>query len=338
MHIKRSAHSRFYTKIANDVLRDSRMSYTARGIIAALLSLPDGQPIDIRTLAERTTDGRERVASAIRELERFGYLRRTVKRARGGRLYTEFVVFETPLDASTRAAQVAPDAGFPGSGGAEPGPHGDHPVEEREEETNHPAPPPGDTPADTTPASETGRRADTDLSQKTTASPAPAEPEPSPTTEHEEDADLDEATAASAALLARVARAEPKLSLGRCEALRLAPLVTEWRRRGATDLHLIGALATGLPRDGIHHPARFLDFRLTSKMPTAHTPAPTRPECETCRAPLTTAGVCRTCRQTEPAPTRASAEARQVRARGVALARAALRGLTPDCDLGIAGT
>ncbi|MBS2966067.1 helix-turn-helix domain-containing protein, partial [Actinocrinis puniceicyclus] len=125
MHTHRTARTRFFTTLGNEVLRDNRLSFCARGILGHLLSLPDGQRGDIRTLTERTPEGRERVASALRELERFGYLRRAVKRAPDGRLHTEVDVFDAPAGAS---AQAAPKAGNPGSGGPAHRPDGDHPV------------------------------------------------------------------------------------------------------------------------------------------------------------------------------------------------------------------
>jgi len=290
MRINRSARTRFFTTLGNEVLRDNRLSFCARGVLGYLLSLPDGQRGDIRTLAERAPEGRERVASALRELERFGYLKRVVKRNSEGRVYTEVDVFDTPDGPSP---QVTPKAGFPGSGGLAASPGGDHPVNEREEEPTHPA-----LPAD---GAESGR-----------------------------EGDGDEETEASAALLARVARVEPKLSLGRGEALRLAPLVTEWRRLGASDLHVVGALTAGLPSGGVYHPARFIETRLRSKMPAERSVAPSQLECDECRAPVVAAGLCRSCRETDLAGARAGTDFAQVRSRGAAMARAALRGLSVD--------
>lgn len=294
MRVNRSAHLRFFTTISNEVLRDSRLSFCARGVLSHLLSLLDGRRGDIRTLADQTPEGRERVASALRELERLGYLKREVKRAHAGRLFTDVEVFEAPHEAS---AQVAPTPGLPGSGSANVGPSGDHPVIQGVEEPTHPTP--------TVEDSEPGREGDVDDEQETKV---------------------------SAALLERVTRAEPQLSLGRRETLRLAPLVTEWRRRGASDLHVFGALTAGLPKGGVHHPERFLDTRLRTKMPAEPRIAPALPECDRCRAPVAGAGagLCQSCRETKPVARRVSADVAEVRARGVALARAALRGLAID--------
>lgn len=291
MRIHRSAHQRFFTTLGNAALRDSRLSFCARGILAHLLSQPDGKRDDIRTLTERTPEGRERVASAMRELERFGYLRRTKRRTSEGQIYTEVEVFEAPDGPSS---QAAPNAGFPDSGRLAAGPDGDHPVNERGEEPTLPVSPDQD-----------------EASGREVAG--------------------NEETQASTDLLARIARTEPKLSLGQLEALRLAPLVTEWRRRGASELHVIGSLTAGLPRNGIHHPARFIESRLVAKMPAERCTAPARLECDVCRAPVPVSGLCRSCQTLEPCNTRTRTKAdfTQVRARGAALARAALRGGLP---------
>lgn len=214
MRLHRTARTRFFTTLGNEVLRDNRLSFCARGILGHLLSYPDGQRADIRTLTDRTPEGRERVAAALRELERFGYLRRTIKRTPDGRVYTDVDVFDT---ASGASSPVTPDAGFPGSGGPATGSGGDHPVNQRGEKPSLPAP------AD---ESWAGR----------------------------EDDDADQEIAASAALLARVARIEPKLILGRQEALQLAPLVARWRQRGASELHILHTLTAGLPPSVITRP------------------------------------------------------------------------------------
>jgi hypothetical protein len=287
MRIHRSARVRFFTTLGNEVLRDSRLSFCARGILAYLLSQPDGKRDDIRTLAERTPEGRERVASAMRELEKLGYLTRTKKRTPDGHIYTELEVFDGPDGPSS---QFGPDAGIPGPGGSAASPDGDHPVKKRVKEPTHPT--------SSAEAAEKGR-----------------------------EGECDDETRTSAELLARVARAEPRLSLGWTDTLRLAPLVTEWRRRGASELHVVGSLTSGLPRAGVYHPARFIETRLVAKMPAERCEAPARSECDACGVPILASGVCRACEGVSPAGERAGTGEHML-ARGAALARAALRGLS----------
>ena len=265
------------------------MSFCARGILAYLLSQPDGKRDDIRTLSGRTPEGRERVASNMRELEKLGYLSRTKKRTPDGHIYTEVEVFDRPGGPSS---QPEPKAGFPASGGPTASSDGDHPVKERGKVPTRPASAAED--ADNGPGG-----------------------------------DCNEETRASAELLARVARTEPRLALGRADVIRLVPLVTEWRRRVASELHIVNSLTSGLPRAGVYHPARFIETRLVAKMPLERCTAPVRLECDSCGVPVPSTGLCGSCREVRPAGVRAATED-QVLARGVAKARAALRGLSVE--------
>jgi len=298
MRINRTAHKRFFTTLGNEVLRENRLSFCARGILAYLLSLPDGERIDIRTLAERTPEGRERVASALRELERHGYLHRTVKRTSAGKIYTDLELFDTPTEASTL---LAPQSGIPGSDSSGIKAGGDQPLKEQGEETT--------------------------LPHESESAPAPA-PEPEKPGREGADADAKE-TAKSVAVLARVSRNEPRLSLGLIEAATLAPLVTEWRRRGASDLHIIGTLTAGLPKK-VYSPTALVRDRLTRKMPAERVKAQIRAECGECGDPIAAAGLCRRCQlRQQPGPDQSEhwSNRAQACARGVALVRAALRGI-----------
>ena len=67
------------------VLQDKRISFRARGILGYLLSLPDGWEASAERIAHETTEGRDAVATALKELERAGYLAR-----RAGRIPKRF--------------------------------------------------------------------------------------------------------------------------------------------------------------------------------------------------------------------------------------------------------
>lgn len=105
-------------------------------------------------------------------------------------------------------------------------------------------------------------------------------------------------------LLAALGRATPALSLSAKACADLAPLLTEWFARGATDEHVLQALTAGLPTP-VHSPAALVRNRLTSKLPPEPTPAAARPplrvlECAKCGAPgrpeALPGGVCGPCR------------------------------------------
>ncbi|WP_405557362.1 hypothetical protein [Streptomyces canus] len=103
-------------------------------------------------------------------------------------------------------------------------------------------------------------------------------------------------------LLAALGREVPSLSLSAAECAALAPLVTEWFARGATEEVVRHALTSGLPTP-VHHPAALLHRRLTDKLPPQPpTPHPPRRilECAECGVPgppeALPGGVCGGCR------------------------------------------
>lgn len=72
--VKRLADGRF-TVLSNAALRDERLSYRARGILAAALSHADGFDLTRRWIDTHGTEGRDAITSAIGELRRLGYVR-----------------------------------------------------------------------------------------------------------------------------------------------------------------------------------------------------------------------------------------------------------------------
>ncbi|MFC9911582.1 hypothetical protein [Streptomyces sp. NPDC059862] len=102
-------------------------------------------------------------------------------------------------------------------------------------------------------------------------------------------------------LLAALGRTAPALSLSEADCAQLAPLLTEWFARGATDDAVLRALTNGLPTP-VHSPAALVRNRLTTKLPPE--PAPRPPlrilECAECGVPgrpeALPGGVCGACR------------------------------------------
>lgn len=66
-----------FTQIPNVWLRDSRLTFKARGILAMLMSHSAGWSLSIGAISEQNQEGRDAIRSAIQELEQFGYLKRT---------------------------------------------------------------------------------------------------------------------------------------------------------------------------------------------------------------------------------------------------------------------
>lgn len=96
MQIQRSNPKRFVA-LPNETIRDHGLSFTARGILGYLVSLPNGSREDIKSLAKKSREGRTAVARAMRELEAAGYLKRVVTRTPGGLIGTELVVSDVPM-------------------------------------------------------------------------------------------------------------------------------------------------------------------------------------------------------------------------------------------------
>ena len=79
MPIVRSRHTfdDHFTQIPNAWLRDSRVSFKARGLLALIMSHRSGWNISIQSLADNNQEGKDSIRSAIRELEDAGYLTRS---------------------------------------------------------------------------------------------------------------------------------------------------------------------------------------------------------------------------------------------------------------------
>nr|WSX78507.1 hypothetical protein OH826_34465 [Streptomyces sp. NBC_00899] len=296
MQIHRIRHARGFTVLPNALLQDRRLSYTARGLLADLLSRPDGWREDGRHMADTSPQGRLAVAKALRELTAFGYYRVERVRRPDGTFVSETHVYDIP--------QVGPGAVRPGSGRPADGARDAHPVKDRGKEPTLPA-------QRTAPGAGAGGR------QKTTAA-APGLPP-------------NAALGAAAALLHRVTAAEPRLRLGTAEAIALAPLVTGWLEQGHGPRDLAQALLSGLP-ERVHSAPALLRDRLTRKLPPAPDPVaapPRRYECAACARPTPDEGICRICAGLDASPPEATDERARTAARGRALVRAALNGNRP---------
>lgn len=98
MPIKRAPRKQHFTIIPNQSLEDDGLSFKARGLLAFMLSKSDDWEFYERELIKHTTDGRDAVRSALRELANHGYLVRKQgqKPAGGGFTQSEWTVFDTP--------------------------------------------------------------------------------------------------------------------------------------------------------------------------------------------------------------------------------------------------
>ncbi|WP_406202781.1 hypothetical protein OH807_25095 [Kitasatospora sp. NBC_01560] len=120
-------------------MQDRRLSYTARGLLADLLSRPDGWREDGRQMADTSPQGRGAVRRALKELTDAGYYRVDRIRLPDGTIRSEAHVFDTPQPGPPGIAR-------PGAGEAKAGRRGAPPVKEREQEPTLPAAAPVERP------------------------------------------------------------------------------------------------------------------------------------------------------------------------------------------------
>lgn len=96
MIVRVASRVRGFTQVDNRTLRDDRLSFKARGILAFLLSHPDETVVNADDLVGAGPDGRDSIRSAFGELEHAGYLTREKHQGVDGRWRTELTAHERP--------------------------------------------------------------------------------------------------------------------------------------------------------------------------------------------------------------------------------------------------
>lgn len=110
MAVFRVEKNRNYTVMSNVHLRDRSLPLKAKGLLSLILSLPDGWDFTLKGLAKLSADGLDSTRSAIRALEKSGYIiRRQLYDGQGRFSKNEYTVFESPQP-------VSPSSDIPSSG------------------------------------------------------------------------------------------------------------------------------------------------------------------------------------------------------------------------------
>lgn len=94
--IRRGPRPQRFDVLDQKVVRDSRMSYRARGVLARLLSNEDGFSMTAADLAREGKEGRGSILSALKELRIFGYVLTRRWQDKRGRWNTESIVYDSP--------------------------------------------------------------------------------------------------------------------------------------------------------------------------------------------------------------------------------------------------
>ena len=93
----REKKERDYTVINNTILKDTRISWKAKGLFCYLLSLPKDWNICMNDLKNRAKDGIDGLKSAVKELKEYGYLiQKRNKDEKGRFLKTVYIIVENP--------------------------------------------------------------------------------------------------------------------------------------------------------------------------------------------------------------------------------------------------
>ncbi len=97
--------------IDSKILNNPRLSWKAKGLLAYLLSKPDGWQFYETEIAKRSKDGRDSVATGLKELENEGYLQRSwIRNDKGKFIGRQWDVYESPN------IGISSDYGFSGVG------------------------------------------------------------------------------------------------------------------------------------------------------------------------------------------------------------------------------
>lgn len=111
--------SGFFTITNNQLIRDDRLSWKARGIFTYLWSMSDGWDFRVDEVTRHAKDGRDSLRAGLKELEEYGYLKRQYKQNNVGKLDGyEWILNDSPEAGKSAENSVEseenPESGKPG--------------------------------------------------------------------------------------------------------------------------------------------------------------------------------------------------------------------------------
>ena len=115
MAVFRIEKTRDYTVMSNHHLRNAGLSLKSKGLLSMMLSLPEDWNYTTRGLAKICKEGTDSIGSALKELERAGYIVRNRLRDNKGKIVdVEYVIYETPHPPDTgQPCEDEPDTACP---------------------------------------------------------------------------------------------------------------------------------------------------------------------------------------------------------------------------------
>lgn len=117
MAVFRIEKTRDYTIMSNHHLRDTELSLKAKGLLSMMLSLPEEWNYTTRGLAAICKEGTDCIGSALKELEKTGYIvRNRLRDSKGKIVDVEYVIYETPRKPNPACPHEGPpDTDCPGT-------------------------------------------------------------------------------------------------------------------------------------------------------------------------------------------------------------------------------
>ena len=115
MAVFRVEKNRGYTVMSNHHLRDTELSLKSKGLLSMMLSLPEEWNYTTRGLAAICKEGTDCIGSALKELEKTGYIVRNRLRDNKGKIVdVEYVIYETPRKPNPACPhEGSPDTDYP---------------------------------------------------------------------------------------------------------------------------------------------------------------------------------------------------------------------------------
>ena len=115
MAVFRVEKNRGYTVMSNHHLRNAELSLKAKGLLSMMLSLPEEWNYTTRGLAAICKEGTDCIGSALKELEKTGYIvRNRLRDGKGKIVDVEYVIYETPRKPNPACPhEGSPDTDYP---------------------------------------------------------------------------------------------------------------------------------------------------------------------------------------------------------------------------------